>query len=93
MLVPAPSLSLLDHSLTHLAIFSPSPSTLLSQIVLLKKHAGSPSGLHPLGAGGGENFEVSSPLPLVLAVPPPRAALIKKKTKYPLEQNQAGLFN
>lgn len=87
MLVPAPSLSLLDRSLTHLAIFSPSPST------LLKKHAGSPSGLHPLGAGGGENFEVSSPLPLVLAVPPPRAALIKKKTKYPLEQNQAGLFN
>lgn len=71
MLVPASRLSFPDRSLAHLAVFSPSPSTYFPQIVLLRKNAGSPSGLSILGAGGGENFEVSSPLTLELAVPPP----------------------
>lgn len=59
------------HFLTHLAVFSPSPSTYFLQIVLLRTNAGSPSGLSILGAGGGKNFEVSSPLTLELAVPTP----------------------
>lgn len=62
-------------------------------MVLLRKNTGSPPGLSIQGAGAEENFEVSSPPTPEPAVPPPSAALIKKNTKHPLEQNQAGLFN
>lgn len=70
MLIPVPHLPFQHRSLTHLALFPPSPSTHFPQIVLLRKNAGSPLGLSIPGAGGEENFEVSSPLTLELAVPP-----------------------
>lgn len=70
MILPAPRLPFPDRSLPHLAECSPSPSAYFPQIVLLRKNTGSPSGLSILGAGGGENFEVGSPLTLELAVPP-----------------------
>lgn len=65
----SPPLPLIVLSLIWLNFPFP-PSTYFPQIVLLRKNTGSPSGLSILGAGGGENFEVGSPLTLELAVPP-----------------------